>query len=59
MDVGTLEKCVGGIRTVSSKNNEKISKPPEIAPNEVEIEKKMLLLNQTVNIIVQKGRFLL
>ena len=44
------------IQTVLPKNNE-ISISPEIAPNEVEIEKEMLLLNQMVNSILQNGRF--
>ena len=47
------------IQTVLPKNNEKISKSPEIAPNEVEIEKEMLLLNQMVNNIFQRGRFVM
>ena len=53
------------IQTVISKNNGKISKSREIVPNEepnvtkVEIEKRALLLNQAVNTIMQKGRFLM
>ena len=47
------------IQTFLPKNNEKISKSPEIAPNEVEIEKEMLLLNQMVNNIFQRGRFVM
>ena len=47
------------IQTVSSKNNEKISKSPEIAPNEIEIEKEMPSLNQMVNSILQKGRIVM
>ena len=34
------------------KKIKKISKSPEIAPNEVEIEKKLILWNQTVNTII-------
>jgi len=47
------------IQTVSSKNNEKIPKSPEIAPNETEIEKEMPSLNQMVNSILQKGRIVM
>ena len=47
------------IQTVSSKNNEKISKSPEIAPNEIEIEKEMPSLNQMVNSILQNGRIVM